>query len=262
MATGAANDSAAAETLDADPSAEVPTFNPEAPTFTPLSIFTMRAEAAEFIPYGGLAMVQDALEAYKSAQSAQSKQKRQMPPATEEEWETRIAKREKEVMTIKSLQSYRLYAEVFPHDKRGDDEPKTPDPRDRTVSKRMWKWNVEKWRLQLKGRCVYSRAFSLQCREHMLRAEKELEATGAGAATPPTPVAAEAAAPEVGAADAADPAAPRAGEGEEAVEEELSEPQILAPGVLRTMPLDLCPGPAAATAAPAAGRPTGAGKFQ
>merc|ERR1719150_1389373 len=91
-----------------------------------------------------------------------------MPPATDDVWEARIAKREKEVVTIKSLQSYRLYVEVFPHDKRGNDDPKTPDPRDRTVSKRMWKWNVEKWRLQLKSRCVYSRAILLQCREYLL----------------------------------------------------------------------------------------------
>merc|ERR550537_1794173 len=95
----------------------------------------------------------------------QNKQRRQMPFATDEEWEQRIQKREKEVETIKSLQSYRLYIEVFPHDQRGDEDPKTPDPRERTVSKRMWKWNVEKWRLQLKSRCVYSRAILLRCRE-------------------------------------------------------------------------------------------------
>mmetsp|Transcript_52160 Transcript_52160/g.113046 ORF Transcript_52160/g.113046 Transcript_52160/m.113046 type:complete len:278 (-) Transcript_52160:58-891(-) len=107
---------------------------------------SLRAEAAEFIPMvGGWATLQAATEAL------QQKQKRQMPYATDEEWEARVAKREKEVETIKSLQSYKLYVEAFPHDKRRDDDPKTPDPRDRTVSKRMWKWNVEKWRLQLKG---------------------------------------------------------------------------------------------------------------
>eukprot|EP00418_Pyrodinium_bahamense_P014333 CAMPEP_0179110192 /NCGR_PEP_ID=MMETSP0796-20121207/51417_1 /TAXON_ID=73915 /ORGANISM="Pyrodinium bahamense, Strain pbaha01" /LENGTH=220 /DNA_ID=CAMNT_0020808323 /DNA_START=83 /DNA_END=745 /DNA_ORIENTATION=- len=142
-------------------------FNPEAPAFTPLSEHKMRADAAEFIPmFGDLATLQKAVEAH------QQKQKRQMPPATDEEWETRIAKREKEVVTIKALQSYRLYVEVFPHDKRSDDDPKTPDPRDKTVSKRMWKWNVEKWRLQLKSRCVYSRAVTLQCREYILRQER------------------------------------------------------------------------------------------
>jgi hypothetical protein len=113
--------------------------------------------------HGGWAAVQAATEAF------QNKQKRQMPWASDEEWQQRISKREKEVATIKSLQSYRLYIEVFPHDKRCDDDPKTPDPCDKTVSKRMWKWNVEKWRLQLKSRCVYSRAVLLQCREELRR---------------------------------------------------------------------------------------------
>lgn len=140
-------------------------FNPLAPEFQPVGQ-SLRPEAAEFIPMaGGWQVLQAAAEAY------QNKQKRQMPYATDEEWEQRIAKREKEVETIKSLQSYRLYIEVFPHSARGDDDPKTPDPRDRTVSKRMWKWNVEKWRLQLKSRCVYSRFVLLQCREALARAE-------------------------------------------------------------------------------------------
>jgi len=136
-------------------------FNPNAPEFKPVdSSLVLRPEAAEFIPMvGGLYALQAAAEAY------QNKQKRQMPFATDEEWDQRIQKREKEVETIKSLQSYRLYIEVFPHDERGEEDPKTPDPRDRTVSKRMWKWNVEKWRLQLKSRCVYSRAMLLRCRE-------------------------------------------------------------------------------------------------
>eukprot|EP00927_Polykrikos_kofoidii_P042268 TRINITY_DN36139_c0_g1_i1.p1 TRINITY_DN36139_c0_g1~~TRINITY_DN36139_c0_g1_i1.p1 ORF type:complete len:160 (+),score=33.96 TRINITY_DN36139_c0_g1_i1:107-586(+) len=141
--------------------ASPPTLNteldPQAPEFRPLSEITMRADAAEFIPtHGGWAAL-----AFAAAYQEQRK-KRQMPYATDEQWETRIAKREKEVETIKSLQSYRLYIEVFPHCDRGPDDPQTPDPRDRTVSKRMWKWNVEKWRLQLKSRCVYSRAVMLQ----------------------------------------------------------------------------------------------------
>jgi hypothetical protein len=134
-------------------------FNANAPEFKPVEKI-LRPEAAEFIPMaGGWATLAAATEAY------QNKQKRAMPFATDEEWEQRISKREKEVETIKSLQSYRLYIEVFPADQRGEDDPKTPDARDRTVSKRMWKWNVEKWRLQLKSRCVYSRNILLQCRE-------------------------------------------------------------------------------------------------
>mmetsp|Transcript_77827 Transcript_77827/g.252230 ORF Transcript_77827/g.252230 Transcript_77827/m.252230 type:complete len:243 (+) Transcript_77827:153-881(+) len=142
-------------------------FDPEAPVFKPLSDITMRADAAEFIPTLGGYELQKLAEVYSQ------KHKRQMPPATEEEWETRISKREKEVATIKSLQSYRLYVEVFPPDQRTEEDPKTPDPRDKTVSKRMWKWNVEKWRLQLKSRCVYSRTSLLQFREYVLQQEQE-----------------------------------------------------------------------------------------
>lgn len=163
-------------------------FNPDAPEFKPVESMTLRPEAAEFIPMaGGWATLQAAAEAY------QNKQKRQMPYATDEEWDQRIQKREKEVETIKSLQSYRLYIEVFPHDERGDDDPKTPDPRDRTVSKRMWKWNVEKWRLQLKSRCVYSRAVLLQCREALALQR----ATGGTAAESSPAPASAAAAPAV-----------------------------------------------------------------
>ncbi|CAE8614917.1 unnamed protein product [Polarella glacialis] len=35
------------------------------------------------------------------------------------------------------------------------------------------KWNVEKWRLLLKSRCVYSKSFALQTREYLLTKEKE-----------------------------------------------------------------------------------------
>merc|ERR1712232_476935 len=124
----------------------------------------------EFIPMAVAAAGWNAFE------EAQRNQKRQMPYATDEEWETRIAKREKEVQTIKSLQSYRLYVEVFPRGERAEDDPKTPDPADRTVSKRMWKWNVEKWRLQLKSRCVYSRAVLLQCKELLSQCEARASA--------------------------------------------------------------------------------------
>eukprot|EP00930_Biecheleria_cincta_P049397 TRINITY_DN34609_c0_g1_i1.p1 TRINITY_DN34609_c0_g1~~TRINITY_DN34609_c0_g1_i1.p1 ORF type:complete len:253 (-),score=49.19 TRINITY_DN34609_c0_g1_i1:81-839(-) len=148
-------------------------FNPEAPSFTPLNDIKMRPEAAEFIPMlGAWASLPAAL-----AEGCSKKKQavRQMPPASEEEWETRIAKREKEVGTIKALKSYKLYVEVFPPSERSPEDPETPDPRDRSISKRMWKWNVEKWRLLLKSRCVYSRSFCLQTREYLLTKEAEGE---------------------------------------------------------------------------------------
>lgn len=140
-----------------DPDApEFRLLNPDAPEFKPVQ---MRPDAAEFIPTAaGWTTLNAAAEAY-----SQRVANRQMPYATNEEWEQRIAKREKEIEIIKSLQTYRLYIEAIPTDMRVEDAPHTPDPRDRSVSKRMWKWNVEKWRLQLNGRCAYSRETMLAC---------------------------------------------------------------------------------------------------
>eukprot|EP00747_Dinoflagellata_sp_TGD_P169220 gnl/TRDRNA2_/TRDRNA2_197634_c0_seq1.p1 gnl/TRDRNA2_/TRDRNA2_197634_c0~~gnl/TRDRNA2_/TRDRNA2_197634_c0_seq1.p1 ORF type:complete len:244 (-),score=45.13 gnl/TRDRNA2_/TRDRNA2_197634_c0_seq1:138-869(-) len=152
--------------------------NPNAPEFSPKlsdSICKMNADAAEFFPTSsGWSSLQSAAEAYAQ------RQKRQMPPASDEEWDQRIAKREKEVETIKSLQSYRLYIEAFPPELRSADDPRTPDPRDRTVSKRMWKWNVEKWRLQLKSRCVYPRELMLQCREYVMHGQQPKASPSSG----------------------------------------------------------------------------------
>lgn len=157
--------------------------NPEAPAFTPL-----RPEAAEFIPtmpdgiFGSWDLQRNLVATFEEVSQLKQKRQfvRQMPPASEEEWETRTSKREKEVATIKALPSYRLYVEVFPPGKRAEEDPDTPDPRDRTISKRMWKWNVEKWRLLLKSRCIYSRSFALQTREYILSKEREAEPTDIG----------------------------------------------------------------------------------
>lgn len=159
-------------------------FNFGASESTPFSEISLRPEAAEFIPMLGgwvtLQVAADAYHQYKQEQLTEPQQrpKRQIPNASDQEWEQRTGKREKEVQTIKSMQSYRLYVEVFPQDHREDDDPKTPDPFDRSISKRQWKWNVEKWRLQLKSRCVYSRAVMLQCRQYAVDNGEPLSTDG------------------------------------------------------------------------------------
>mmetsp|Transcript_28811 Transcript_28811/g.73006 ORF Transcript_28811/g.73006 Transcript_28811/m.73006 type:complete len:210 (+) Transcript_28811:93-722(+) len=141
-------------------------FNPRAPAFTPFADVKLRAEAAEFVPtWDGADVWHHVAEA-----SWDYKHKRQMPSATDDEWAMRFVKREKEIETIKSLQSYRLYLESLPRDLRSYEDPRTPRAHDRTLSKRMWKWNVEKWRLQIKSRCAYSRTTMLECKEYLLRA--------------------------------------------------------------------------------------------
>lgn len=118
------------------------TLNPAAPVFIPI--------------VGGLAT----LEAYQLKQE-RAMQLRQM--VYEEEWNHRCAKRAQEIVNIKSLVGYKLYAAQFPREHRDDEEPRTPDPYDRTVSKRKWKWTLDQWRQHC--RYVYSRAVLLQCRE-------------------------------------------------------------------------------------------------
>jgi len=175
-------------------------FNPEAPVFTPPgNTEDLWAEAAEFIPMTGdwimdadteeavfqqeqqitaAAALASAINAIlvqhrrlqaSSERKELGKQKRQMPYATDEEWDQRIAKREKEVQTIKSLRSYKLYIDALPRSLRSEDDPMTPDPRDRSISKRTWKCSVEHFRLALNDRCVFSRETLLRIREASLQ---------------------------------------------------------------------------------------------
>jgi len=74
-----------------------------------------------------------------------------MPLATEEEWAHRHAKRELEIEKVKQTPYYELYVSVVPREQRAEDDPLTPDPLDRSTSKRTWKWRVEEWRLKLKA---------------------------------------------------------------------------------------------------------------
>lgn len=182
-------------------------FNPEAPAFVPTegtSTGALRAEAPKFIPMTSdwivdsnmdeavfqqeqqmtaAAVLASTMRSQHSNLQASSEQKelgkhkRQMPYATDEEWDHRIAKREKEVMTIKSLRGYKLYIDAVPQSLRSEDDPVTPDPRDRSISKRSWKWSVEHWRLALNGRAAISREILLQFRQAALQ-----QCTTAGAA--------------------------------------------------------------------------------
>jgi len=69
-----------------------------------------------------------------------------MPEATEEEWQHRVELREKSVSVVKATPEYRWCAEARAQSKGVDAEPHTPDPRDRTVSKRHWKYLLQQWR--------------------------------------------------------------------------------------------------------------------
>lgn len=69
-----------------------------------------------------------------------------MPEASEEEWLHRAEKRGEAIALGKQTDAYRAFNELKPREMREVDEPMTPDPTDRTVSKRTWKFNVQQWR--------------------------------------------------------------------------------------------------------------------
>ena len=79
------------------------------------------------------------------------------PEASEEDWQRRAEKRRAFVALIKATPEYQQFAQAFAA--RGPDErflhengaqaPRTPDPADRTVSKRHWDQAARLWRLEL-----------------------------------------------------------------------------------------------------------------
>jgi len=72
------------------------------------------------------------------------------PPASEEDWQHRIAKRVKVVTTIKETQEYQGYLQQRAPRERLDGEPRTPTAEDRSLSKRRWEYEIQQWRNQLK----------------------------------------------------------------------------------------------------------------
>lgn len=70
----------------------------------------------------------------------------EMPEATEEEWQHRIKKRELAITLSKKSQEYQRFQQLKMNEEREEGEPLTPDPRDRSLSKRKWKHDVDEWR--------------------------------------------------------------------------------------------------------------------
>mmetsp|Transcript_104287 Transcript_104287/g.183805 ORF Transcript_104287/g.183805 Transcript_104287/m.183805 type:complete len:344 (+) Transcript_104287:73-1104(+) len=78
----------------------------------------------------------------------------QIPPATEEEWERRSENRRRSIEVGKQSEEYISYQErkALRQDAldEHEQEPMTPDPMDRNISKRRWKYEVSQWRDELK----------------------------------------------------------------------------------------------------------------
>lgn len=71
-----------------------------------------------------------------------------VPPATEEEWQHRINKRQKVVRDIKNSKEYNIYIERKPEGEESIDEPIAED---RSLSKRRWEYLIQQWRSSIKS---------------------------------------------------------------------------------------------------------------
>merc|ERR1712187_230780 len=86
----------------------------------------------------------------KKRRQPQVQEERTMPEASEEDWKRRIEHRTAAVEYIKTTNQYQRFAADREKGVEKDKtRPKTPDPEDRTVSKRGWEKSVQRWRMDL-----------------------------------------------------------------------------------------------------------------
>merc|ERR1712039_379949 len=77
---------------------------------------------------------------------------RAMPEVAEEDWQRRIQHRSAAVHYIKSTATYQKLAVAREQGlAEAATRPRTPDPTDRSVSKRDWEKSVQKWRSELQS---------------------------------------------------------------------------------------------------------------
>ena len=75
---------------------------------------------------------------------------REVPDATEEDWTRRVEHRSNGVLYVKSTGSYQAMSRARASGRlREPPAPLTPDPTDRTVSKRRWEKSMQEWRTAL-----------------------------------------------------------------------------------------------------------------
>lgn len=70
----------------------------------------------------------------------------ELPEASEEQWQHRAEMRRTSVALVKATSVYEWYNMAKPRETWDKCEPMTPDPLDRTISRRQWRGNVERWR--------------------------------------------------------------------------------------------------------------------
>lgn len=95
-----------------------------------------------------IASAQDALSI--GVCSASTLERYEMPEATEEDWRHREEQRAQAILRGKESSEYlRLRQLIAKDEEAGAGAPTTPNPYDRTISKRRWKESINQWRYQV-----------------------------------------------------------------------------------------------------------------
>ena len=68
-------------------------------------------------------------------------------------WARRLEKRTSAVQRMKTLEIYSLVSMVRTREGDWDGAPRTPDPEDRSVSKRAWESKVCEWKTEMYAYC-------------------------------------------------------------------------------------------------------------
>lgn len=84
----------------------------------------------------------------------------EVPETTEEDWERRAQTRSRDIARSKMFSEYSCYTDHIPKSEREADEPMTPDPLDRSISKRHWKYRLRGWHSALQR---YSESAVAEC---------------------------------------------------------------------------------------------------
>lgn len=71
-----------------------------------------------------------------------------MPEASEEVWQHRADQRQRDIRVVKEAPEYQRHIARKALDGCDEGEPLTPNPFDRTLSKRRWKFSLQQWRKQ------------------------------------------------------------------------------------------------------------------
>lgn len=85
-----------------------------------------------------------------SSQAPAGKRAKGEPAGSEEDWQHREEKRYRALNIVKASEEYQTFAAARANGTICDTEPKTPDAKDRSITKRSWEKEIQHWRLGLR----------------------------------------------------------------------------------------------------------------